>query len=81
MRSHAGVTVAAGRVTFRVTNAGTTEHEFEIVQGGTAIGEVEGLVPGLTGTLTVDLKPGAYTFQCLIAAHDKLGMTGTLTVK
>jgi iron uptake system component EfeO len=76
----AEIDVPAGKVTFKVTNTGTTEHEFEIVQNDATVGEVEGLVPGLTGTLTLDLKPGTYTFQCLLAAHNTLGMTGTLTV-
>ena len=70
-------------MTFRVHNVGTQEHEFEIFQGETVVSEIEGLVPGLTLALKVaaaDLPPGEYTFKCLLNGHDKLGMTGTLTV-
>jgi uncharacterized cupredoxin-like copper-binding protein len=74
------LSVPAGEVTFQVHNAGTQEHEFEIFQGETVKDEVEGLVPGLTKTLTVPLEPGEYTFKCLLNGHDQLGMTGTLTV-
>ncbi len=76
----AQIAVPAGRVTFSVTNNGQAEHEFEVLQGDAIVGEVEGLVPGLTRSLTVDLAPGSYTFVCRLAAHDTLGMTGTLTV-
>lgn len=74
------LTVPAGSVTFSVKNAGTEEHEFEIFEGETVVDEIEGLVPGLTKTLTVTLDAGAYTFMCKINGHDQLGMKGTLTV-
>jgi len=77
------LTIPAGDVTFRVNNVGTQEHEFEIFKGETVVDEIEGLVPGLTLELKVsaaDLPPGEYTFKCLLNGHDKLGMTGTLTV-
>jgi high-affinity iron transporter len=70
----------AGHVTFTVTNAGTTEHEFEIFKGDTVVDEIEGLVPGLARELTVTLEPGEYTYVCKLAAHDTLGMKGTLSV-
>lgn len=74
------LTVAAGKVTFYVRNAGRTEHEFEIFKGDKVVDEVEGLVPGLAKNLTVDLAPGEYTFMCKLSGHDQLGMKGTLTV-
>ena len=78
------LTAPAGSVTFRVSNAGQEEHEFEIFQGqtteGEVEGEVEGLVPGLTKDLTVPLAAGEYTFVCKLNGHDQLGMKGTLTV-
>jgi iron uptake system component EfeO len=74
------VTVAAGKVTFYVRNAGTQEHEFEIFKGETVVDEVEGLVPGLAKNLTVDLASGEYTFMCKLSGHDLAGMKGTLTV-
>jgi iron uptake system component EfeO len=75
------VEVHEGPVTFEVTNTGTVEHEFEILNAdGGVVDEVEGLVPGLTRDLTVDLQPGIYTYVCRIAGHEQAGMTGTLTV-
>ena len=74
------LTAPSGSVTFEVTNAGTTEHEFEIFKGETVIDEIEGLVPGLTRNLTVNLQPGDYTYLCKLAGHDALGMKGTLAV-
>jgi iron uptake system component EfeO len=77
----ATVDVGAGPVTFEVTNAGTVEHEFEILDADDGVvDEVEGLVPGLTRDLTVDLEPGTYTYVCRIAGHEAAGMKGTLTV-
>jgi iron uptake system component EfeO len=74
------LTVPAGEVTFQVKNSGQEEHEFKIFQGDTVVGEVEGLVPGLTKDLKVPLVTGEYQFKCLLNGHDQLGMTGTLTV-
>jgi iron uptake system component EfeO len=79
------ITVPAGEVTFQVKNAGTEEHEFELfnADGTTVIDEIEGLVPGLTKTLTVPAEkvpPGEYLFMCKLNGHDQLGMKGTLTV-
>jgi iron uptake system component EfeO len=75
------LTASAGSVTFSVRNAGSQEHEFEIFQGETVVNEIEGLVPGLTKSLTLDLQAGDYTFMCKINGHDQLGMKGTLTVR
>lgn len=75
------LTAPAGSVTFSVRNAGSQEHEFEIFQGETVVNEIEGLVPGLTKSLTLDLQAGDYTFVCKLNGHDQLGMKGTLTVE
>jgi plastocyanin len=74
------ITVPAGTVTFSVRNVGSEEHEFEVFKGDAVVDEIEGLVPGLTLPLTVDLAAGEYTFVCKLNGHDQLGMTGTLTV-
>ncbi len=75
------VEVDQGKVTFEVTNTGTVEHEFEILDAdGAVVDEVEGLVPGLTRDLTVDLQPGTYSYVCQIAGHEEAGMKGALIV-
>ncbi len=76
----ASVSVPAGPTAFRVKNSGAEEHEFEVFQGDRLVEEIEGLVPGLTRTLTVDLDPGEYTYVCKLPGHEQAGMTGTITV-
>jgi uncharacterized cupredoxin-like copper-binding protein len=67
-------TIAAGPVTFAVTNDGTITHSFE-VEGNGIEEELESpLEPGQTGMLTVDLTPGTYEIYCPIADHESLGM-------
>jgi iron uptake system component EfeO len=74
------ITVAAGATTFRVTNVGNEEHEFEVFKGADVVDEIEGLVPGLTRDLTLELTAGEYTYACKLPGHEEAGMTGTLTV-
>jgi len=45
-----------------------------------ALGEVEELKPGASGTLDVTLSPGAYLLICNIAGHYAAGMATPLTV-
>ncbi|MBA2700080.1 MAG: cupredoxin domain-containing protein [Chloroflexi bacterium] len=76
----ASISVPAGIVSFHVTNDGQEEHEFEIFQADRVVDEIEGLVPGLDRTLTVELAAGEYSYKCLLEDHDQRGMTGALTV-
>jgi plastocyanin len=74
-------TVAAGPVTFIVTNSGQIPHAVE-VEGKGVEQELETIQPGATDTLTVTLTPGPYEVYCPIGAgsHKKLGMDTRLTV-
>ncbi len=36
---------------------------------------------GQTSSITVNLKPGKYTFYCPVPGHEQAGMKGTLTVQ
>ena len=74
-------TVAAGPVTFIVTNSGQIPHAIEVAGAGFEQ-EIETIQPGATGTLTVTLKPGRYEVYCPIGdgSHKKLGMDARLTV-
>jgi len=76
----ATTTAMPGSATFVLTNAGATEHELRIFKGDTAVGAVAPVAPGKSGQVTVTLEPGDYTYVCKVAAHDQLGMKGTLTV-
>jgi len=63
-------------VTIEVVNAGTIEHDFTIDEANVKIA-----VPATeTGSATVSLPAGTYTFYCSVPGHKEAGMTGTLTV-
>jgi plastocyanin len=74
-------TVAAGPVTFVVTNGGQIPHALE-VEGEGIEKEIETIQPGATDTLTVTLKAGRYDVYCPVGAgsHKKLGMDARLVV-
>ncbi len=62
-------TVAAGHVTFDVSNVGADKvSEIELEQNGNVVGEKENLAPGLSGSFSVDLAAGEYTIVCPGAA-------------
>jgi plastocyanin len=72
----------AGKVTVDFSNMSSTGHNFTIQKG--ASGAVVGATPTFSGgskTLSVNLKPGTYTFFCSVPGHRAAGMVGTLTVK
>jgi uncharacterized cupredoxin-like copper-binding protein len=88
-------TVPAGKVTFKVTNAGKLPHEFVILRTtqsaaklGTGkrisesghVGEIGGLAPGATKSVTVSLAAGHYSVICNLPSHYKMGMRADLTV-
>jgi len=74
-------TIAAGSVSFTITNAGSIPHAFE-VEGGGLERETELMQPGSTATLTLTLKPGTYEVYCPVGedSHKKLGMETHLKV-
>ena len=76
----AAASAPAGAVTFSVTNAGTENHEFEVLAGDQSLGKIEAFARSTTQSLTVSLEAGTYTFICRLNGHDQLGMRGTLTV-
>ena len=73
------VQVRAGTMTFLARNDGTIPHDFAI-QGQGVAHKIALLKPGHTASLTVDLKPGTYTYKCTVPGHAFLGMRGTLAV-
>ncbi len=74
--------VAAGTVTFVITNAGNIPHGFE-VEGKGIEKEIERIQPGASDTLTLTLKPGTYEVYCPVGddSHKKLGMETHLKVE
>jgi uncharacterized cupredoxin-like copper-binding protein len=87
---------AAGKITFRVRNAGRVEHELVVLRTakpagdlGRAsrikevvhVGEVSGLKPGAAKTLVLSLKPGHYSLVCNLPGHYMAGMHADFTVR
>jgi plastocyanin len=72
----------AGKVTIQFTNTSPVPHNFTLQQGtgGTIVGATPTFQGG-TKTLTVQLKPGTYTFFCTVPGHRAAGMQGTLVVR
>src|SRR2546429_4745999 len=73
--------IAAGPVTFVVTNAGSIPHGFEVEEQGIEK-EIEMIQPGASDTLTLILKAGSYEVYCPVGSdsHKKLGMDTQLKV-
>jgi plastocyanin len=69
----------AGRVSITMTNMSPLEHNVTIAKGSTVLGATPTFQGG-SRTLTLNLKPGTYTFYCSVPGHRQAGMEGTLTV-
>lgn len=88
--------VSAGKVSFRVRNAGKLKHEFvvlrtqkraaDLLKGDEAdetgnVGEIGDVPPGSSKALSLMLKPGHYALICNLPGHYKAGQRADLTVK
>lgn len=72
-------TLKAGKYAFEVQNQGKVPHN--LVIKGTGVDEATSdLAPGISESLTVQLKPGSYEFYCSIPGHKQLGMDQKVTV-
>src|SRR5438309_4218073 len=74
-------TIAAGPVTFTITNAGSIPHALQ-VEGEGMERETQLIQPGATATMSLTLKPGTYDVYCPVGddSHKKLGMETQLEV-
>jgi plastocyanin len=75
------LTAKAGAVKIDFTNMAPLAHDVTVA---TASGAVVGATPQFQGgskTLSLNLKPGKYTFYCSVPGHRQAGMEGTLTVQ
>jgi iron uptake system component EfeO len=76
----AHIEVPAGPVTFKVTSSGSGKAtEFEVLDGGRILGEVENLVPGIERSFSLTLPKGTFTTYCPNGTHERgeLIVTGT----
>lgn len=74
-------TVKAGEVTFNIKNAGTIDHDIEVLNGTTSLGKTDLIPAGKTATLKVKLSAGTYDVICTVSGHRALGMDTKLTVQ
>lgn len=76
------LSTTAGTVTLRMHNVPTSGFSHGIAVSGNGVRRKGPIVaPGRTAPLTVQLRPGTYTFFCPVTGHRALGMKGTLTVR
>jgi plastocyanin len=73
-------TATPGKLTIESKNDASIPHDISLEGGGIDEqgDEVQG---GGVSTISVDLKPGEYTFYCSVPGHREGGMEGKLTVK
>jgi uncharacterized cupredoxin-like copper-binding protein len=74
-------TLAAGRVSFNVSNQGEDDHNFIVRSGAREQGRIELMHPGDTETLSLDLGLGSYTLYCSLVGHADAGMRATINVR
>jgi uncharacterized cupredoxin-like copper-binding protein len=73
--------IAAGPTTFKVANAGSVEHSFEVAGNNIERKLEANLKAGSTATLTLDLRPGLYNVSCPVSDHEGRGMFLELLVR
>lgn len=76
----AELSAPAGTITVELTAEDAVNHTF-VVENADGDAEVAAADPGQTGTGTVDLESGSYTFYCDVPGHREAGMEGTLAVE
>jgi uncharacterized cupredoxin-like copper-binding protein len=75
-------TVAAGPITFNVSNTGTMNHALYVKGSGANKGTAD-IGPGSAATLKLTLKPGTYDVYCPVSdgSHRMAGMEHKLVVR
>jgi plastocyanin len=68
----------AGTVTINFSNQSSTPHAVAVE--GNGVDKDGQTISGGKNALTLDLKPGTYTFYCPVPGHRQAGMQGKLVV-
>jgi uncharacterized cupredoxin-like copper-binding protein len=75
-----GNKLKSGKYTFAVDNAGKIQHDLAIEGNGIKETKTPLIDAGQSKDLSVDLKPGKYTFYCTVPGHEQSGMKVAVTV-
>jgi len=76
-------TAPAGTLEIDSRNDSGTPHDIALQEGtsGRVLGDGDVVTNGGVSRVSVDLRPGRYTFYCTVPGHREGGMQGTLTVR
>lgn len=72
-------TLASGKQTFTIVNAGKEQHGF-VIEGNGQRASRENLMRGDSGQVEVNLPAGTYEVWCPVDGHKEKGMRTTVTV-
>ena len=72
---------AARGAVLTVLNEGGVAHNLTVVRGSIRVAGTSSFLAGDRERLRVDMDPGRYRILCTVPGHERLGMTGTLTVR
>jgi len=67
--------------TLTVLNDGGVAHNLTVERGSARIAGTPSFLAGDRERLRIDMPPGRYRILCTVPGHERLGMTGTLTVR
>jgi mono/diheme cytochrome c family protein len=76
-------TAGTGALQIDSRNVSSVPHDIALQEGtdGQVLGEGDTVSNGGVSTVSVNLRPGRYTFYCTLPGHREAGMQGTLTVR
>lgn len=75
-------TAPAGALEIDSRNASSVPHDIALESAdGAELGKGETVSGGGVSTVSVDVRPGRYTFYCTLPGHREAGMEGTLDVR
>ena len=74
------LTAKAGKVSIDFTNMSSLSHNVTVASSSGAIVGATPTFQGSSKTVSLNLKPGTYTFYCSVPGHRMAGMQGTITV-
>ena len=72
--------VLAGRVTIRLTNDSTVEHNVTVAQGDETLGATKTIIAS-SDAVALELPAGDYVMFCSVAGHREAGMEVALAVE